>query len=172
MACSAKRPSAVVLLQAAHGEGAACGPGCVPFAGPDSPLACANLEAMLRRCLLVLLFFAVPLQGALAASRVCLGMMHSGTPAIAVDASHDHHSQGVVADSNTKHQHGEHHASPGADHAAGSCSLCAACCFTVAVAPPAPQLSPVSATYAGHRPLVVSVPHYIADGLERPPRTI
>ena len=126
---------------------------------------------MLRRCLLVLLLFAVPLQGAFAASRLCLGMMH-GTPAIAVDASHDHHSQGVVADNDTKHQHGEHHGSSDADHAAGSCSLCAACCLTVAVAPPPPQLSPVSATYAGHRPLVVTVPHNIADGLERPPRTI
>jgi len=116
---------------------------------------------MLRRCLLLLLVLALPLQGAFAASRMCLAAMEP-----AGDAQHEHHAQ-AGHDMPAAHAGGSGH-----DHAAGSCSLCAACCLAVAIAPPAPQVAATLATYAPHRPFAVPVPHNIADGLERPPRTI
>lgn len=120
----------------------------------------------LRRCLLVLLMLALPVQGALAASRLCLALMHA--PAAAAPADHAHHPHRADAG----HDPQDSHHGGGTDHAAGSCSLCAACCLTVAVAPDAPRIAATSAAYAGHPPFAVPVPHNVADGLERPPRTI
>jgi hypothetical protein len=58
------------------------------------------------------------------------------------------------------------------DRASDTCSLCAACCLTVAVAPQAPDLVVLLPAYVGHGPVLIAVLRNVADGLERPPRTV
>jgi hypothetical protein len=148
--------------------------------------------------------FALPVQGALAASRLCMGSAHPLAAAGAGAHAHDdrggmgmehHHHRATPADDHHAAAHAHHDAGPThavvgehvdappmsvashddavmSDHASGTCNLCAACCLTVAVAPPAPGLQLMAAGDGGYRTIVVPVPHNVADGLERPPRTI
>lgn len=127
---------------------------------------------MVRRWLLALLVLALPLQGALAASRMCASM-HAGAPAAIESAAHAHHGTEHAAHAHDGGTHTTHdHGAPASDHAAGSCNLCSACSVMAALAPAVTALTAVDATYPSHPPLVVSVPRNVADGLERPPRTI
>jgi len=85
-------------------------------------------------------------------------MGHSHLP----DSTHD-----VSADLDVEHGSDN----PISHDADGTCHLCAACCF--GAAPPRQMLlnSPPSAN-AGFPPVSVPAPHNVADGPERPPRTI
>ncbi|MCC6195500.1 MAG: hypothetical protein IT518_13635 [Burkholderiales bacterium] len=130
---------------------------------------------LLRRLLLLVLVFALPLQGAMAASRLCMGTAHHGA-----DATSAAHASGAHA-AGAPHRHDGSDAasapasddpSPATDHASSTCKHCAACCLTVAVAPPPPAVAPGAAGFASFHPIAVPVPHNVADGLERPPRTI
>ena len=126
---------------------------------------------MVRRWLLVFLILALPFQGAFAASRLCL-TLHTGAPAMAANGAHAHHGSG-------HHEHSgadsDRHDGDGGtlnDHGGGSCSLCAACSLTVAVGPGVPQLQPPHAAYAAYPVVDVAAVRNVADGLDRPPRTI
>lgn len=128
-----------------------------------------------RRLLLLLLLCALPLQGAFAASRLCLATPAAPAPA-ARPAAHDAHAGGHElrahhADAQAHAGH-SHDGAPGDAQASETCSLCAACCLTVAVAPQAPAVVVPPSAHAGFAP--VSVPDFsdVAGGLERPPRTI
>jgi hypothetical protein len=177
-------------------------------------MSCANLLRVkrFRHLLLLVLALALPVQGVMAASRLCMPSPHAG-PSAALDAAGHHATAHAVDGDYPQHPAASPHASshavadhrdcavlarngdqsdgahdagtsahdasmpageaaPEHDHAGGTCKLCAACCLTVAVAPPLPSLALMSAGFAGYRPLVVPVPHNVADGLERPPRTI
>ena len=131
-----------------------------------------------RRLLLLLLLFALPLQGAVAAARLCLATLAAPASAAQSVAGHAHvagpgddgHHAGTHAPAATHAQHA-HDGASGDEQASDTCSLCAACCLTVAVAPQAPGVVVLPAVYAGHAPIRVPVPHNVADGLERPPRT-
>ena len=135
----------------------------------------------LRRLLLLLLLCALPLQGAVAASRLCLAALVAPATATAAVtqhervAGHDHHSDHVRAHAPSGAHSPSHHGHDGAaagEQASDTCSLCAACCLTVAVAPQAPDLVVLLPAYAGHGPVIIPVLHNVADGLERPPRTV
>jgi hypothetical protein len=135
----------------------------------------------LRRLLLLLLMCALPLQGAVAASRLCLAALVAPATATAAATQHEH-AAGHAHDSDHARAHApsgahppSHHGHDGAsagDQASDTCSLCAACCLTVAVAPQAPDLVVLLPAYAGHAPVFIPVLHNIADGFERPPRTV
>jgi hypothetical protein len=135
----------------------------------------------LRRLLLLLLLCALPLHGAVAASRLCLAALVAPATATAVGTQHAHLS-GHAHDSDHASAHAPsgahslfHHGHAGAaadDRASDTCSLCAACCLTVAVAPQAPDLVVLLPAYVGHGPVLIAVLRNVADGLERPPRTV
>jgi hypothetical protein len=147
--------------------------------------------------LLLVLMLALPLQGVMAASRLCMvaphsspveatgsaaphsmaSSEHSGAPADHLAASSDASPHDHGAPSQAGHAgHGtavpSDPSAPAHDHVGGACKLCAACCLTAAVAPALPVLVLMSDGFADYRPIVVPVPHNVADGLERPPRTI
>ena len=131
-----------------------------------------------RRLLMLVLLFALPLQGAVAAARLCLATLAApGSAAQAVaghahmaGSKHDAHHAGAQVTA-VAHTHA-HDGLAGDEQASDTCSLCAACCLTVAVAPQAPGVVVLPAAYAGHAPVRVPVLHNVADGLERPPRMI
>jgi hypothetical protein len=157
-----------------------------------------------RRLLLLLLMCALPVQGALAASRLCMASLHPSDAGAGASVAHEGHASGQPASAHrgnppghVAHRgdaagHAAHHghsaahaAQPAAtpdtdpaeplqpaDHAADTCKLCAACCLTVAVAPPVPYVVAIAAAFSGFRSVAVAVVHNVADGLERPPRTI
>ena len=142
------------------------------------------IVTVLRRILLLLLALALPLQGAMAASRLCMANTH---PPVEDSAAEPHGSHGSASRSSEGHhaaaQHAHHAGAslstpasgdqlPMTGHASGTCKHCAACSLTVTVAPPAPNVDLGSAGFAAFRPIVVPVPHNVADGLERPPRTL
>ena len=131
--------------------------------------------------MLLLLLCALPLQGAVAASRLCLAALAApatATVVVAQDArvsSHYHDSDHASAHAPSGAHSPSHHGHDGVtadDQASDTCSLCAACCLTVAVAPQAPDFVVLLPAYAGHRPVIIPVLHNVADGLERPPRTV
>lgn len=132
----------------------------------------------LRRLLLVLLLSALPLQGAVAAARLCVAAPSLPGAVVQADAGHAHvaghgqdaHHAGTQAPEALQAHHA-HDDAAGDEQASETCSLCAACCLTVAVAPQAPGVVALPAAYAGHAPVRVDVLHNVADGLERPPRT-
>ena len=135
----------------------------------------------LHRLLLLLLLCALPLQGAVAASRLCLAALVGPVTATAVSTQHAHLS-GHAHDSDQASAYApsgahslSHHGHAGAaadDRASDTCSLCAACCLTVAVAPQAPDLVVLLPAYVGFGPVLIAVLRNGADGLERPPRTV
>lgn len=124
----------------------------------------------LRIWLLVLLAFALPLRGAMAAAMLCADDAGHGQVA-AVPGHHHHHaghdSQGA------SHSHAEHdHASASTPDAGDKCSLCASCCTATAPATVGfamPQAPPVAAEFPDH-----PAPHaeFFSGGQERPPRSI
>lgn len=124
----------------------------------------------LRRAVLVLLMLALPVQAAVAAART-----------LCVAAAHHADVVAATAHASHAHDHGVAHAPPDADRslpgdapadvAADTCKLCAACGLTAAAPPAALSLSALPAAEPGYPAIRVQVPHNVADGLERPPRT-
>ncbi len=134
-----------------------------------------------RRLLLLLLLCALPLQGAVAASRLCLATLASPERAARSDAfdapagAHDHRAHHAGAHGPADAQAPASHADDGDAgdaQASDTCSLCAACCLTVAVAPQAPGVVVLPPAHAGFAPVSVPDVSDVASGLERPPRTI
>ena len=146
-----------------------------------SPLRCGNLRpavTRLHRTILILLLLTLPIQGAAAASRwLCFAAAQQGSVA-ALHSDHAHSSMGHVHDQDSVHDVGADSAAshgsndPTSHHASGTCQLCAACCLTVAAPPPPFALTSLPPANAGFPPVSVPVPHNVADGPERPPRTI
>lgn len=122
-----------------------------------------------RRLLLLLVMIALPLQSAMAASRLCVTWMPPAESSSIGASEHQMHMAATASD---------HHAmdptqgaKPAMDHSDGTCKHCAACTVTAALGPPALMLLLDEAGFTSFRPIVVPVPHNVADGLERPPRT-
>ena len=135
------------------------------------------MNTPVRRAILILLVLMLPLQGAVAASRwICAASSHHGA-AVVMDAEQMHSSmghshQGDLADDapSEADAHGSGATTP--HDAAGSCQLCAACSLTSATPPSPLALLSISPAYAGFLPVAVPRPHNVADGPERPPRTV
>jgi hypothetical protein len=118
----------------------------------------------LRAWLLILLAFALPLRGAMAAAMLCApaaGHVHAAAHS---GHAHDHASHGVEA---SAHAHADH------DHAAGDkCSYCASCCSATAPASitfSLPSAAPVAAEFPD--PPAPNA-EFFSGGQERPPRSI
>lgn len=126
---------------------------------------------MLRRFLVALLVLALPIQAALASSRLLCAAMTHDAPASAVAHEVAHHDA-------SSHDHAQHHDTAPAqhDHDRGhgnaGCKLCAACTVTAATPPQATALAPVEAASARFPPLDAAVPRIGTRGPERPPRTV
>ena len=130
------------------------------------------MHRLARLALMFLLAIALPLQGVGAATMIACG---SGPHVHAHAVAHDHHAMDSVghADAgphgmNMAHSHG------GKSDLAGSalhkCSVCASCCVGAAVPSRAIAFDTVKLTDR-FAPLVArSVPAYVSEGLERPPR--
>jgi hypothetical protein len=128
-----------------------------------------------HRTILILLLLMLPVQGAVAASRwVCFG---HGAAAVSsshhahASVGHAHHPDSVHdLSSDSEVAHGSD--APISHDTSGTCHLCAACCLTGAAPPPPFVLSSLPPANAGFPPVSVPVPHNVADGPERPPRTV
>lgn len=123
----------------------------------------------LRVWLLVLLAFALPIRGAMAAAMVCAaesGLVH-------VSGTGDHHDHPGHATQGASHSHAEHDHASGVGHgSAGKCSLCASCCSATAPAAVSlamPQAPPAAAAYPEY---VAPRGEFFSGGQERPPRSI
>jgi hypothetical protein len=137
-----------------------------------------------QRVLLVMLMLMLPAQGAMAASRwLCVAAAHldeAGSTAHAAPHAHSHAGAHDAANATSPvHTHAgaddlDHHGAQGsAPHSTtDSCNLCAACGVTAAAPPPALALAALPPADLDFLPIFVQVPHIIADGLERPPRTL
>ncbi|MBB3181818.1 DUF2946 family protein [Variovorax sp. Sphag1AA] len=123
-----------------------------------------------RVWLLVLLVFALPMRGAMAAAM--LGANGSGpghATVVSVDLhDHGHHEGHGASHSHAAHEHASHHT-----HDAGDkCSVCAFCCS--AGAPMAatlvlPQAPPATAELPSHS---AQAAEFLSGRQERPPRSI
>ena len=143
-----------------------------------------------RSLLIALLMLALPVQGAVASSRwLCAAMTPATSDAVmhARHAAHVHVMDDAHAPSGQAHQAptgAEHgfagtHAHPAGAHDETSpisqdtgCNLCAACSVTAATPPASIVLAATAASDASFPALDAPVPHGVADGLERPPRTL
>jgi hypothetical protein len=137
--------------------------------------------ARFRMFLACLLLVAIPLQGLAAATMLFCGP--SGTAQQAASAAHDLHVQhhGTAAGhDHAMHQHAGHDEAtsqadqptegPNAADPGQKCSVCAACCHSVAIteAPNVPALSPAPQTISAEPPVAVhSRPSPVPD---KPPR--
>ena len=130
------------------------------------------MARLARLALMFLLAIALPLQGMAAATMIACG---SGSRDHAHAVAHDHHALDSVghADASSHEMHGAHsHDGKGdlADGAPHKCSACASCCVGAAVPSQAIAFDTVKLTDR-FAPLVArSVPAYVSEGLERPPR--
>lgn len=121
---------------------------------------------MFRRFLIALLFFALPLQAALASSRWLCVALSQDVPKATVVHEHAQHGDAV-------HDHGskqEHDSSHG--NGDGGCSLCAACTVTAATPPAQVAFAAVEASQVRIPSLEANVPRMGTGGPERPNRTI
>jgi hypothetical protein len=124
------------------------------------------------RVLIVALLFALPLQGVMAASRMCMPMT-APTPDAAAHAHHAMHAEAAQDRASDPAAHAAHAAPVQQEHdGAGTCTLCAACCLAAAVASPPPGVASAAPEHADFAPLDARLPAAFAGGLERPPRTI
>jgi hypothetical protein len=147
---------------------------------PSSP-RCVNLRravTRLHRTILILLLLALPIQGVMAASRwLCLASAQQGAAA-ASPADHMHSAMGHAHDQDSANDIGTDSAvahgagGPTSHDASGTCHLCAACCLTGAAPPPPLAFISLPHVDAGFPPVSVPVPRNVAEGPERPPRTI
>ena len=138
---------------------------------------------LLRACLLVLLFVALPIRGAMAATMLCPpanGAAHAGMSVVDPEAGHDLEGP-MHADPDQRHDHDHEHdhaqAQPGDgahDHAHhDKCNVCTSSCSSL----PLPSASagiaePEILTSVSFPELSAPAPTFQSDGQERPPRTI
>jgi hypothetical protein len=142
------------------------------------------MSDLIRTLLVCLLALALPVQGALAATRVVCAAHHPGGVSVgaeggtAVTPAHAHHDAGMHSGTHA----GAAAAAPGADSAAsaaepaqatagGKCSACSACCAPGLMPTPAsglPAAEPAPTVFAA---VEFSVEAFAADGPDRPPRT-
>ena len=132
-----------------------------------------------RLAVLCLVALALPLQGVMAATMLACGLgQHDQVVAHAIEQ--EHHSTLASVPSHkhlaTATSHGDavdhhtHDASTG-DHSAGhKCSVCASCCTSAAAPAETVSFDPVVMTDFFAPPVARSVPAYVTEGLERPPR--
>ena len=130
------------------------------------------MPRLARLALMFLLAIALPLQGMAAATMAACGWgPHDHVHAVA----HDHHAFDSAgrADASSHEMHVAHSHDGKADLADGAlhkCSACASCCVGAAVPSQAIAFDTVKLTDR-FAPLVArSVPAYVSEGLERPPR--
>jgi len=133
----------------------------------------ANLTAVksLRVWLLVLLAFALPIRGAMAAAMVCAdGAGHVQATTVTGHAPHDHAGHAAQA---TEHVHASHDHATGHGHATGDkCSVCASCCSATAPVTMGfslPQAPPAAADFPEQ---LAPRAEFFSGGQERPPRSI
>lgn len=129
-----------------------------------------------HRTILILLLLLLPVQGAVAASRWICVASEGTVVATSADHAHlsterQHHQDSAPVDS-ADLDVGHDSDAPISHDPDGTCQLCAACSLTSAAPPPPLVLSSLPPANAGFPPVSVPVPHNIADGPERPPRTI
>ncbi|MCG2594107.1 hypothetical protein LZ009_15100 [Ramlibacter sp. XY19] len=124
---------------------------------------------LIRVWLLVLLAFALPMRGAMAAAMLCAPSgTHAHVAAAGGHHGHEHqasHDQ-AAAQPNAAHDHGGGH--DGTD----KCSSCASCCSvpaTVASSITLPQGPPAAAPASEY---LAPAAEFFCGGQERPPRTI
>ena len=133
------------------------------------------MPRLARLALTFLLAIALPLQGMAAATMISCGLgQHEHDVARA--ASHHHHGSAGhdhAAEANSHETHFAHSHEGNTDLAKGTphkCSACASCCVGAAVPSQAIAFETVKLT-DHFAPLVArSVPAYVTEGLERPPR--
>ena len=143
---------------------------------------------LLRITLMWLIALAVPIQGSAAVTMFGCGPGHHGgvgSSQAAMADEHaqdaDHHSHGAVAEDGESHHHDgnralDHSRSPtaqGAVHkvAKGNCTPCASCCVVAALPATMIQFEPVSLVDCFVVSIQSGVTSFLADGLERPPRS-
>jgi hypothetical protein len=133
-----------------------------------------------------MLVLALPMQGVMAASRLCMASLHDpaahavagGVDGAHAPASADHSGSPMAAGGHAHHAPAQASGATNAETApdkvygTDTCKHCAACVLTAAGAPYAAPFALASAAFPGFRPLVVPVPHNVADGFERPPRAL
>lgn len=133
------------------------------------------MPCLARLALTFLLAIALPLQGMAAATMISCGLgQHEHDRAHAV--SHDHHGfahHANATEASSYETHVPHSHDGKGDLAKGTlhkCSACASCCGGAAVPSQAIAFDTVKLTDR-FAPLVArSVPAYVSEGLERPPR--
>ena len=130
------------------------------------------MSGVARLVLTLLLAIALPLQGMAAAAMIARGAgFHDHTHAVA----HDHHALDPAghADAGSDEMHAAHSHGGKADPGGGTlhkCSACASCCVGAAAPSQSITFDTVKLTDR-FAPLVArSVPAYVSEGLERPPR--
>lgn len=129
-----------------------------------------------RLAMMLLLAIALPLQGVAAATMISCGTGHDHRlpPAASHDedrigaAGHDHASNMDADHSRVSHSHeGKGDLSKGSLH---KCSACASCCIGAAVPSQATVFAAIKLTDQPAPLVARSVPAYVTEGLERPPR--
>jgi len=130
------------------------------------------MSGVARLALTLLLAIALPLQGMAAAAMIARGAgSHDHTHAVA----HDHHALDPAghADAGSDEMNAAHSHGGKADPGGGTlhkCSACASCCVGAAAPSQSITFDTVKLTDR-FAPLVArSVPAYVSEGLERPPR--
>lgn len=130
----------------------------------------ANLDGVmsLRVWLLVLLAFAIPMRGAMAATMPCApGPGHVHATAAAVHG----HGHSAHAHPTSHAQDAQHPAASGHD-SVEKCSFCASCCAVPApasVSVAMPQAPPARAQFPAY---LAPAAEFFSGGQERPPRSI
>ena len=132
------------------------------------------MSGALRIVFTWLLAAALPLQGSAAAS-----MTLCGTPGERPAVVRHVHEQGDASASTTKSAsahdsvqgHEGHHQAPGHSETAAKCSVCAACCASMAIAVADFALILVALSESLASPIGTGAPAFYTEGLERPPRT-
>ncbi|MBE7941235.1 MULTISPECIES: hypothetical protein [Ramlibacter] len=133
----------------------------------------------IRVWLLLLLAFALPLRGAMAAGLLCAEpgvVFHAAARAGTDHSGHSHGSTGATAHQVHGEQvvpvHGHGHGHAPGHEADGKCSLCASCCtlsVPVVLSFSLPQAPPATARYPDY---LTPRAEFVSGGPERPPRSL
>ncbi len=137
-----------------------------------------SMEAAFKKIFVWLAICALPMQGIAAAVMLPCGQAHQKTISTAsyehAVARHQHSHQTAMADDarlvtaghcHDQHGHGSHAGS-------GKCNSCSACSLPLAMTAPMPLSLAQRFDHASAIPfLAVTIPGFVPDALERPPRT-
>jgi hypothetical protein len=123
----------------------------------------------IRVWLLVLLAFALPMRGAMAAAMLCAPSgTHAHAAAAGGDHGHEHHAghDQAAVQPDAAHDHGSDHS------ATDKCSSCSSCCSVpapVAASFTLPQGPPAAAPVSEY---LAPAAEFFSGGQDRPPRTL